>query len=91
MQCRSMCVDKDGIVAVVYVDDCFIFVNDEREVEKLIQDLKNSFDMTDEGKTLKEYLGMKIDYSSDESFRIYQPHLLKKTIKTIPGMEKPRS
>eukprot|EP00957_Ditylum_brightwellii_P035403 2684580-Ditylum_brightwellii.AAC.1 len=42
-QCNAdQCVwIKDGIVVVVYVDDCLTFGNKEKEVEKLIQDLKS--------------------------------------------------
>eukprot|EP00957_Ditylum_brightwellii_P077210 5867383-Ditylum_brightwellii.AAC.1 len=79
---------KDGIMVVVCVDDCLIFGNKEREIEKLEQDLKSRFDITDEGKTIEKYLGVKIDHNSDGSFRMYQPHLLKRIIKTIPEMEK---
>ena len=55
---------------------------------KLIQDLKGKFDITDKGKTIEEYLGVKIDHNQDGSFRMYQPHLMKRIIKVIPEMEK---
>eukprot|EP00957_Ditylum_brightwellii_P122357 9331467-Ditylum_brightwellii.AAC.1 len=41
---------KDGIVVVVYVDNYLIFGNEEKDVEKPVQDLKSRLDITDEGK-----------------------------------------
>eukprot|EP00957_Ditylum_brightwellii_P166493 12673204-Ditylum_brightwellii.AAC.1 len=41
----------------------------------------------DEGTTVEEYLGVKIDHGKDRSSRIYQPHLEQRIIKAIPGME----
>eukprot|EP00957_Ditylum_brightwellii_P105040 8006196-Ditylum_brightwellii.AAC.1 len=44
-------------------------------------------DIIDEGTTVKENLGVKIDHRKDESFRMYQPHLMQRIIEAIPGME----
>ena len=89
-KCQSdQCVwMKDGAVIVVYVDDCLIFANEDNTVIELIAELKGKFDITDEGDTVEEYLGVKIDHNKDGSFRMYQPHLMERILKVIPGMDK---
>eukprot|EP00957_Ditylum_brightwellii_P136952 10444293-Ditylum_brightwellii.AAC.1 len=79
---------KEGIVVIVYVDDGLVFGNDESAVEVLVKELQKSFDITDEWKTVEEYLGVKIDHFQNRTFRMYQPHLMKKIIKAISGMER---
>ena len=79
---------KDGAVIVVYVDNCLIFANEDNTVIELISELKGKFNITDEGDTVEEYLGVKIDHNKDGSFRMYQPHLMERILKVIPGMDK---
>eukprot|EP00957_Ditylum_brightwellii_P157909 12019956-Ditylum_brightwellii.AAC.1 len=50
--------------------------------------MSKMFDITDEGSTIEEYLGLKTDHKYDGSFRMYQPHLLERIIKVIPGMDR---
>ena len=89
-QCQSdQCVwMKDGVVIVVYVDDCLIFANEDNSVIELIAELKRKFDITDEGDMVEEYLGVKIDHNKYGSFRMYQPHLMDRILKLIPRMDK---
>eukprot|EP00957_Ditylum_brightwellii_P109574 8357192-Ditylum_brightwellii.AAC.1 len=88
-QCEAdQCVwKKDGLVIIVYVDDCLIFGNSKDEVEKIVEELGKRFDITDEGTTVEEYLGVKTNHKKDGSFRMYHPHLMQRIIQTIPGME----
>eukprot|EP00957_Ditylum_brightwellii_P178193 13572574-Ditylum_brightwellii.AAC.2 len=58
------------------------------DADKVVEELRKRFDITDEGTTVAEYLGVKIDHNKDGSFRIYQPNLMQRIIQTIPGMEK---
>ena len=89
-QCQAdQCVwMKDGAVIVVYVEDCLVFANEESMVTKLVAELKKNSSITDEGKTIEEYLGVKIVHNKDGSFRMYQPLLINRIIKAIPGMDK---
>eukprot|EP00957_Ditylum_brightwellii_P151135 11507943-Ditylum_brightwellii.AAC.1 len=50
--------------------------------------MDGEFDITDEAETIEEYLGVKVDDNGDGRFRMYQPHLLSRIIKAIPGMDK---
>eukprot|EP00957_Ditylum_brightwellii_P071855 5461155-Ditylum_brightwellii.AAC.1 len=89
-QCLAdQCVwKKDSIVIIVYVDDCLVFGNEKGDVDSTVEMLGRLFDITDEGETIEEYLGVKIDHDSDGNFRMYQPHLLKRIINVILGMDK---
>eukprot|EP00957_Ditylum_brightwellii_P081853 6226522-Ditylum_brightwellii.AAC.3 len=70
-QCEAdQCVwKKDGLVIIVYVDNCLIFGNSKDEVEKIVEKIGKRFDITDKGTTVEEYLGVKIDHNKDGSFR----------------------
>ena len=89
-QCQAdQCVFmKDGVVIIVYVDDCLIFANKESTVIGLVAELKKNFSITDKGETIEEYLGVKIDHNKDGSFRMYQPLLINIIIKALLGMDK---
>eukprot|EP00957_Ditylum_brightwellii_P177490 13518748-Ditylum_brightwellii.AAC.1 len=78
---------NDGMVIIVYVDDCIIFGNSKDEVDKVVQELRRRFNITDEGTSVEEYLGVKTDHGEDGSFRMYQPHLMQRIIMVIPGLE----
>eukprot|EP00957_Ditylum_brightwellii_P043756 3317854-Ditylum_brightwellii.AAC.1 len=49
-------------------------------------EISKRFKITDEGETIKEYLGIKIDHNQDGTFRMYQPLLIERIIASIPGM-----
>eukprot|EP00957_Ditylum_brightwellii_P207487 15353199-Ditylum_brightwellii.AAC.1 len=72
----------------MYVDDCQIFANSKEEADEVVRELKRNFDITDEGETIEQYLGVKIDHSLDGTFRMHQPHLLNRLISTIPGIDR---
>ena len=56
---------KDGIMIVVFVDDCAISYRSESDYTKLIQDLRNlSFELTEEGEFSK-FLGINFAYKNN--------------------------
>eukprot|EP00957_Ditylum_brightwellii_P140935 10735519-Ditylum_brightwellii.AAC.1 len=79
-QCNfDQCVwRKEGVFIIVHVDNCCIFANEKHETDKVVKALDGEFDITDEGETIENYLGV----------RMYQPCLLSRIIKAIPGMDK---
>eukprot|EP00957_Ditylum_brightwellii_P039868 3018413-Ditylum_brightwellii.AAC.1 len=79
---------KEGVVIIVYVDDCCIFANGKHEADKVVKVMDGKFDITDEGETIEEYLEVKVDHNGGRSFRMYQPHFLSRIIEAIPGMDK---
>eukprot|EP00957_Ditylum_brightwellii_P078844 5995311-Ditylum_brightwellii.AAC.1 len=55
-QCEAdQCVwKKGGLVIIVYVNYCLIFGNSKDEVDKVVEELRKRFDITDEGTTVEE-------------------------------------
>eukprot|EP00957_Ditylum_brightwellii_P135413 10325086-Ditylum_brightwellii.AAC.1 len=85
----DQCVWKrDGIIITVYVDDCLVFGNDIEKVDGVAMEISKRFEITDEGETIEEYLGIKIDHNQDGNFRMYQPVLIERIIASIPGMDR---
>jgi Reverse transcriptase (RNA-dependent DNA polymerase) len=75
--------DKSITIILVYVDDIIITENDNEEIKKVKQSLKNEFDIKDLG-TLSYFLRIKIAHSSKGLFlsqRKYVIDLLKETSK----------
>eukprot|EP00957_Ditylum_brightwellii_P076634 5825332-Ditylum_brightwellii.AAC.1 len=56
---------KEGVVIIICVDDCCIFANEKHEADKVVKALDGEFYMTDEGDTIEEYLGVKVDHNED--------------------------
>eukprot|EP00957_Ditylum_brightwellii_P158606 12072407-Ditylum_brightwellii.AAC.1 len=52
---------RDGIIIIVYVDDCLVFGNDKGKVDEVVMERSKRFEITDEGETVEEYLRIKID------------------------------
>eukprot|EP00957_Ditylum_brightwellii_P056983 4318688-Ditylum_brightwellii.AAC.1 len=70
-QCQAdQCIWKrDGVIIIVYVDNCLIFADNKQVAYKIVDKLGKKFDITDEGETIEKYLGIKIDHNQDGSFR----------------------
>eukprot|EP00957_Ditylum_brightwellii_P089370 6804683-Ditylum_brightwellii.AAC.1 len=70
-QCQAdQCIRKrDGVIIIVYVDDCLILADNKQVADKIVDKLGKKFDITDEGETIEGYLGIKIDHNQDGSFR----------------------
>eukprot|EP00957_Ditylum_brightwellii_P013783 1038588-Ditylum_brightwellii.AAC.2 len=64
-QCLAdQCVWKrDGIIIIVYVDDCLFFGNDKEKVDAVVLDISKRFKITAEGETIEEYLEIRIDHN----------------------------
>eukprot|EP00957_Ditylum_brightwellii_P185803 14146315-Ditylum_brightwellii.AAC.1 len=54
----------------VYVDDCLLFGNSKDDMGKVVEELRKKFDITDEGITVEEYLGVNIDHNKDGNIRM---------------------
>jgi Reverse transcriptase (RNA-dependent DNA polymerase). len=74
---------KDGLISLVYVDDCIIIGKTDSDTEKFVDSLKNgeeNFDFTEEG-SLEQYLGVDIKKICSNSFEMRQPFLIDKILK----------
>ena len=74
---------KEGIVLVIYVDDCLIFSKEKPMADNLIKQLEIDFTLTDEG-DVSTYLGVQV--SLDEktnTIDLKQPFLIERIIDAI--------
>ena len=79
---------KDEVVIVCYVDDVLMFTKSKGQIEETHQALTDrKFVFTKEGK-VTEYLGICINKREDGSFSMSQPHMLRRIIESIPGLDK---
>lgn len=67
---------------MVYVDDGTLIHKDQREIDKVIKQLRESFKLTEKGK-LSDYLGVNIEYLKGNKMKLSQPHLIDQIIKDI--------
>eukprot|EP00957_Ditylum_brightwellii_P088174 6715986-Ditylum_brightwellii.AAC.1 len=59
----DQCVWKrDGIIIIEYVGDYLVFGNDKGKVDEVVMEMSKRFEITDEGETIEEFLGIKINH-----------------------------
>ena len=66
---------RGSTILLTYVDDCILAGPSKDEIDKCIQDVSNTFNLTDEG-DLSDYLGINIDQLDDGCITSTQPHLI---------------
>ena len=81
---------KKGCVILVYVDDCLIFSDKKETADALINDLLDSYELTDEGQlgiegeTVSSYLGVKVTYDEDSGqISLTQPFLIERILELL--------
>ena len=80
---------KNGIVAVVYVDDILFFSKSSKLINKAIADLEKTFELTkeEEDQDVFAYLGVSVNRNKDadgkEVIELVQPGLIDKIISKI--------
>ena len=57
---------KDGMILVIYVDDCFIYSKEKKDTDELIDQLRENFTLTDEG-DVDTYLGVQVSLNEKEN------------------------
>ena len=50
---------RDDTIIVTYVDDCLIFSKDKKNIDSLLDNLRKTFTLTDEGSDVNTFLGIK--------------------------------
>jgi Reverse transcriptase (RNA-dependent DNA polymerase). len=76
---------KEGLIVLVYVDDCIIIGKTNLDIKKFVDLLKSgeeNFDFTEEG-SLEQYLGVDIKKISSNSFEMRQPFLIDEILKVF--------
>lgn len=70
-------------VYVLYTDDSILAGPDEKEIDKIIQDMKKAnLDITVEG-DLSDFLGVQIDRKEDGTIHLTQPHLIDQILREV--------
>ena len=69
---------KDGMVILIYVDDCIIVGKDMSEIDAFVRSMQQgskNFVLTDEG-SIDKFLGIEIKRLGKQDFEISQPFLI---------------
>jgi hypothetical protein len=81
---------KKNCVILIYVDDCRAFVDKAETADKLIKDLMESYDLTDEGElgiegeTVSSYLGVLVTYDKESGkITLSQPFLIERILELL--------
>ena len=82
---------KGTTTIIIYVDDCIIFDSHPNGVDLIYDYLRNRYNITDEGSTISEFLGIQLTHSQEgpqQCITMSQPLLINRIIDAIPGMRK---
>ena len=92
---------KEGLIVLIYVDDCIIIGKNDMQISDFISSLRTggeNFEFTEEG-NLEQYLGVDIRKLEGNSFELRQPFLIEKILnvfdndtsnpRKIPAMKEP--
>ena len=71
------------MIIVTYVDNCLIFSDEKEKIDKLLVQLKKTFNLTDEGKDVKAYLGIKMDKAANGTITMTQPALIQRILDAL--------
>lgn len=70
------CFIKGDLTLLCYVDDCFIFCHDNSKIDALIQNLSETFTLSEDG-DVAAYLGVDVHkqfIEGEAQFKLSQPH-----------------
>ena len=74
---------KGNVIYVLYTDDSIIAGPDEKELNRVVEEIKQAgLNVTVEG-DLEDFLGVNIQRRKDGSVKLSQPHLIEQTIKDL--------
>ena len=76
---------RKSIIFLVYIDDCIVFSPNDKAIDEVIIDLRNStqnFTIDDQG-DVGDFLGIQIQKQDDGSIVLTQPHLIDSIIQDL--------
>ena len=78
---------KGSNMIILYADDCILISRNENEANETFQELdKRGYKLTDEG-MMEEYLAILITHEKNGNYRMSQPPLIDRIIKSVPSMK----
>ena len=75
---------QNDTIIVTYVDDCLIFSKDKKNIDVLLDNLRKTFQLTDEGSDVNAFLGIKVDKGENGSITMTQPALINRSGSRMP-------
>ena len=76
---------RNSVIFLVYIDDCIVFGPDDRVIDDVVTDLRNSsqnFTVDDLGE-VGDFLGIQVQKKDDGSIVLTQPHLIDSIIQDL--------
>ena len=76
---------RNSVIFLVYIDDCIVFGPDDRVIDDVVTDLRNSsqnFTVDDQGE-VGDFLGIQVLKRDDGSIILTQPHLINSIIQDL--------
>ena len=73
---------RGNVIFIVYTDDGIFASPDKREVDKAIDEMKQHFDMEDQG-DITDYLGVNVERQPNGDLKLTQPHLIQQVIDEV--------
>ena len=74
---------RGKVMYALYTDDSIIAGPDKKEIDELIQEMRNhKLDITDEG-DITDFLGVNIENMKDGTIKLSQPHLVDQILKDL--------
>ena len=74
---------RGNCIYLLYTDDSILAGPCDKEIDQVVQDLRDAgLDLTDEG-TLQDFLGVNIDRTSEGTFHLSQPKLIEQILKDL--------
>jgi hypothetical protein len=76
------CYYRNGTIFLVYVDDGILAGPRKEEIDLIIRQLGEKFNLTDEG-DITDYLGVNVDHLPDGRIKLSQPHLIDQIVEDV--------
>ena len=73
---------RNGIVLVIYIDDCLIFTPEKQRADNFIKELEKRFTIEEEG-DITNYLGINITTPDADTIQMVQPAMINRIIDTL--------
>jgi hypothetical protein len=80
---------RNASILLCYVDDMILIDPSDKEIDKIIQQLRDlNFDVQDEGQ-IEDFLGIRIQQRKDGTIEMSQPHLIEQILQDLNLTHKP--
>ena len=71
------------MIVLTYMDDCLIFSDEKEKMDCLLDNLRQTFKLTDESEDVKAYLGTNVQKTSNGTITMTQPALIQQILQAL--------